>query len=250
MNNRSTISVLAFHNDSHTHAKELFQDADVDAIYVPLPTAIRKPVGIMSLVFQGKRQNRLHVFQLLMCMQWVLKAANAKKHVLCEKPVAPNAADALEMIRACRNNGEGCMSIASPNATLVQSIEMQARKINSTRLALILYVQMCCLWTTRCSCTTLGSRPCPRLCMTRTTTSTGYLTGGRDLLYITYNRNIDICRGFGVSNSLACMDVLIGVHQFVGAFKLFVPGVTPTDNADADTHTHIQTLCIDSKLDA
>ena len=86
--------------------------------------------------------------------------------------------------------------------------------------------------------------------MTRTTTSTGYLTGGRDLLYITYNRNIDICRGFGVSNSLACMDVLIGVHQFVGAFKLFVPGVTPTDNADADTHTHIQTLCIDSKLDA
>ena len=175
MNNRSTISVLAFHNDSHTHAKELFQDADVDAIYVPLPTAIRKPVGIMSLVFQGKRQNRLHVFQLLMCMQWVLKAANAKKHVLCEKPVAPNAADALEMIRACRNNGEGCMSIASPNATLVQSIEMQARKINSTRLALILYVQMCCLWTTRCSCTTLGSRPCPSLCMTQSTTSTGYI---------------------------------------------------------------------------
>ena len=41
-----------------------------------------------------------------MCMQWVLKAANAKKHVLCEKPVAPNAADALEMIQACRKNGK------------------------------------------------------------------------------------------------------------------------------------------------
>ena len=35
------------------------------------------------------------------------KAAKAKKHVLCEKPVAINAADAREMIRACRDNGQG-----------------------------------------------------------------------------------------------------------------------------------------------
>ena len=40
-----------------------------------------------------------------MRMQWVLKAANLKKHVLCEKPVAANASDALEMIRACIKNG-------------------------------------------------------------------------------------------------------------------------------------------------
>ena len=35
----------------------------------------------------------------------VLAAARAKKHVLCEKPIATSAADAVEMIRACENAG-------------------------------------------------------------------------------------------------------------------------------------------------
>lgn len=52
---------------------------DVDAVYIPLPTAIRK--------------------------EWVLKAAGAKKHVLCEKPVAVHAEDAAEMVEACRDAG-------------------------------------------------------------------------------------------------------------------------------------------------
>lgn len=51
---------------------------DVDVIYIALPTGLRKP--------------------------WVIKAAEAGKHVLCEKPVAPTAADAQEMIDACRRN--------------------------------------------------------------------------------------------------------------------------------------------------
>ena len=58
---------------------ELLERQDVDAIYIPLPTGIRK--------------------------EWVIRAAEAGKHVLCEKPVAVNATDAKEMIDACSAAG-------------------------------------------------------------------------------------------------------------------------------------------------
>ncbi|MGI9470609.1 MAG: Gfo/Idh/MocA family protein [Rubripirellula sp.] len=58
---------------------ELIQRDDVDVIYVPLPTGLRK--------------------------EWVLKAAAAGKHVLCEKPVAINLQDAEEMVDACAAAG-------------------------------------------------------------------------------------------------------------------------------------------------
>lgn len=58
---------------------ELIQSQDVDAIYVPLPTGLRK--------------------------DWILKAAAAGKHVLIEKPAGDSAADVEEMINACRKAG-------------------------------------------------------------------------------------------------------------------------------------------------
>jgi predicted dehydrogenase len=54
---------------------ELLARADVDAVYVPLPTALRK--------------------------QWVIRAAEAGKHVLVEKPVGVTAADVGDMLAAC-----------------------------------------------------------------------------------------------------------------------------------------------------
>jgi len=57
---------------------ELLSRDDVDAIYIPLPTGLRK--------------------------EWVLKAASAGKHVMCEKPCAVSAADLNEMTSACREN--------------------------------------------------------------------------------------------------------------------------------------------------
>lgn len=57
----------------------LLQRDDVDAVYIPLPTAMRR--------------------------EWVIRAAEAGKHVLCEKPIAPSAAAAREMVEACARHG-------------------------------------------------------------------------------------------------------------------------------------------------
>src|SRR6185312_3993125 len=56
--------------------EELFNDPEIDAIYIPLP-------------------NHMHV-------EWAVKAINANKHVLCEKPIALNAEEAQLLLRAAQ----------------------------------------------------------------------------------------------------------------------------------------------------
>lgn len=63
----------------HASYDALFADADIDAVYVPLP-------------------NNLHA-------EWSIRAADAGKHVLCEKPLAANAAQARAMFAAAEKNG-------------------------------------------------------------------------------------------------------------------------------------------------
>ena len=58
--------------------EELIAAGDLDALYIPLPTGIRK--------------------------EWVIRAAAAGKHVLCEKPCAVSVNDLREMLAACRRH--------------------------------------------------------------------------------------------------------------------------------------------------
>ena len=57
---------------------KLLASPNVDAIYFPLPTALRH--------------------------EWVARAAESGKHVLCEKPCAANATEVEDMLAACRKN--------------------------------------------------------------------------------------------------------------------------------------------------
>ncbi|USB32169.1 Gfo/Idh/MocA family oxidoreductase [Paenibacillus sp. YPG26] len=59
--------------------EELLQDSSVDAVYIPLP-------------------NHLH-------KEWTIKASQAGKHVLCEKPFSLDAWEAELMIKACSDAG-------------------------------------------------------------------------------------------------------------------------------------------------
>jgi predicted dehydrogenase len=64
----------------HKTYQDLFDDPQIDAIYNPLP-------------------NGLHA-------EWTIKALRAGKHVLCEKPFASNASEAVEMARAAKETGK------------------------------------------------------------------------------------------------------------------------------------------------
>jgi predicted dehydrogenase len=58
--------------------EELIQRRDIDAVYIPLPTRIRK--------------------------EWVLRAAEAGKHILSEKPCGASSEDLRTMLDCCRRN--------------------------------------------------------------------------------------------------------------------------------------------------
>ncbi len=73
---------------------------DVDAVYLPMPSALRK--------------------------QWALRAAEAGKHILLEKPCGNDAGDVAEIIAACKANNvhlmDGVMLMHSDRLTKVREV--------------------------------------------------------------------------------------------------------------------------------
>jgi predicted dehydrogenase len=78
----------------------LLASKDVDAVYIPLPTGLRK--------------------------EWVLRAAAAGKHVLAEKPCGLSLADVREMTDACKKNSvqymDGVMFMHNPRLQRMREI--------------------------------------------------------------------------------------------------------------------------------
>ncbi|WP_284639785.1 Gfo/Idh/MocA family protein [Paenibacillus silviterrae] len=90
--------------------EQLLEDESIDAVYIPLP-------------------NHLH-------KEWTIRAAEAGKHVLCEKPIALNAEEAQEMADACAKAGvvlaEAFMYRYHPRYAMIRDI-IQSGEIGAIR---------------------------------------------------------------------------------------------------------------------
>lgn len=120
---RSVEKARSFINECQSHSpfevvpdavgsyEELISRPDLDAIYIPLPTGIRK--------------------------DWVIRAAEAGKHVMAEKPVGVTAADVSEMIAAfARNNVQfmdGVMFMHSQRLNALRSALNDGQSVGQVR---------------------------------------------------------------------------------------------------------------------
>lgn len=84
---------------------------EVDAVYIPLPTGVRK--------------------------QWAVRAAEAGKHVLVEKPAGAHADDVREMLDACRRRGvqfmDGVMFLHSRRLDAMREVLDDGRSIGALK---------------------------------------------------------------------------------------------------------------------
>ncbi len=91
--------------------EELIASPEVDAVYVPLPTGLRQ--------------------------EWVLRAAAAGKHILCEKPCGTSAAQLGGMIDACAKHRvqflDGVMFMHSPRLARVRAVLDDGKSVGEIR---------------------------------------------------------------------------------------------------------------------
>ena len=110
----STAVRRRFHSRNRQSActyEELLRRDDVDAIYFPVPTGIRR--------------------------EWVVRAAQAGKHILCEKPCAPTATDLRAMLDACKANRvqfmDGVMFMHSKRLPLLRQVLDDGQSVGDIR---------------------------------------------------------------------------------------------------------------------
>ena len=79
---------------------DLLARDDIDAVYIPLPTGLRK--------------------------EWVIQAARAGKHVVCEKPCGSSLEDLQEMLETCQSNNvqfmDGVMFMHSQRMSALREV--------------------------------------------------------------------------------------------------------------------------------
>jgi predicted dehydrogenase len=89
--------------------EELLDRSDIDAVYVPLPTAVRQP--------------------------WVLRAAAAGKHILCEKPCAVSSRELRTILDTCRHHRvqfmDGVMFMHSRRLPLLRRVLEDGQSIGT-----------------------------------------------------------------------------------------------------------------------
>ncbi|MBG9813162.1 oxidoreductase [Bacillus endophyticus] len=100
---------------------ELLEDSGIDAVYIPLP-------------------NSLH-------SQWVKRAAEKGKHILCEKPAVLNTREAEEVIETCKKNNvmfmEAFMYQFHPQHQRVKEILISGEigEVNIMKVSLSFYLE-------------------------------------------------------------------------------------------------------------
>ncbi len=91
--------------------EELLASPAVDALYIPLPTGLRK--------------------------EWVLRAARAGKHVVCEKPCGGSVEDLREMLETCRQHHvqfmDGVMFMHSRRLELLRQVLNDGDSVGQVR---------------------------------------------------------------------------------------------------------------------
>ncbi len=96
---------------AHASYEALLADTSIEAVYLPLPTALRK--------------------------EWVMRAAKAGKHIICEKPCAVSATDLREMLDACQRNRvqfmDGVMFMHNPRLAKLRAELDDAERIGPIR---------------------------------------------------------------------------------------------------------------------
>lgn len=100
---------------AYSSYEALLADPEVEAVYIPLP-------------------NELHY-------EWTIKALNAGKHVLCEKPLAPTVAQIEEMIATAEKNGVFLMeAFAYLHSPIIAAIK---EELTSGAIGEVLYMDSC-----------------------------------------------------------------------------------------------------------